>query len=143
MKVCTRCKLTKPLTDFNFKYKTRGIFQYHCKECSRKYVQEHYINNREYYLLKAQKRNNRIRQQVRKYIINYLSVHPCVDCGEKDADVLEFDHVRKKNFLVSRTGRTKSVEAVTEEIKNCEVRCANCHRRITAKRSGWSKRLPL
>lgn len=143
MKVCARCKINKPSSEFNFKFKERGILQYHCKDCSRKYVQTHYINNREYYLLKARKRNNKIRKQVRDYIANYLNAHSCVDCGESDPDVLEFDHVKEKNFLVSRIGRDKSVDAVIKEIENCVVRCANCHRRITAKRSGWTKRLSL
>lgn len=143
MKTCSSCKQSKPLTDFNYKIKTKGTLQYHCRDCSRMYVKHHYLKNREYYLLKASKRNARIRKQVRDYIINYLNSHQCIDCGEKDPNVLEFDHIKTKNFLVNHNGRDRSLEAVIEEIKICEVRCANCHRRKTALRAGWNKRLPL
>lgn len=143
MKVCTRCKESKPLTEFNYKFKEREIFQYHCKECSRKYVQAHYSMNREYYLQKARKRNGLVRKQIRDYVLHYLNAHSCVDCGENDPNVLEFDHIRDKSFVISSIGRNKTLRIVRDEIKKCEVRCANCHRRKTALKAGWNKRLPL
>lgn len=70
------------------------------------------------------------------YVQEYLRRHPCVDCGENDTVVLEFDHVRgKKIQAVSRMVQdSQSIETIEEEILKCEVRCANCHRRITHKR---------
>lgn len=67
----------------------------------------------------------------------YLSAHPCVDCGENDPIVLEFDHVRGVktsevyNLAVKRGWAWKRV---LTEIAKCEVRCANCHRRVTHQR---------
>lgn len=68
----------------------------------------------------------------------YLLSHPCVDCGEADPVVLEFDHVRgvKKATVSSMIGGTYSTERLFEEIAKCDVRCANCHRRVTAARGG-------
>jgi len=65
---------------------------------------------------------------VRDYIKQYLLCHPCVDCGESDLDVLEFDHREpaKKKFLV---GQAPTAAAAKREIAKCDVRCANCHRR--------------
>jgi hypothetical protein len=62
--------------------------------------------------------------------------HGCVDCGEKDLQVLDFDHVRGvKTKHVSRLiYRAVSFQALYAEIDKCEVRCANCHRRVTARR---------
>lgn len=68
-------------------------------------------------------------------IIEYLRNHPCVDCGEKDIVVLQFDHIRgKKKYLLSTiVSGGHSWETVSKEISKCEVRCANCHIRKTAK----------
>ncbi len=55
----------------------------------------------------------------------------CVDCGEKDVRVLDFDHVRgTKEFSISKGLRDRvSNVRLVQEIKKCEVRCANCHRK--------------
>ena len=52
--------------------------------------------------------------------------------------VLDFDHVRgKKRKAVSRMiGEGYGLIAISEEMAKCEVRCANCHRRKTAKTCG-------
>ncbi len=134
-KKCPRCSRRLPVADFNWKIKSVRRATY-CKKCSREYIRDHYKKNREYYLLKARKRNSEIRQKAGKYIWSYLSAHPCVDCGETDILVLEFDHRDKsrKSKAVSRIIRTTgSLEQLIEEISKCDVRCANCHRRKTEK----------
>lgn len=144
MKKCSRCNQEKPLEEFNFKDKTLNLRQYHCKSCSRIYVQNHYKNNKQYYLEKARIRNKRIRTSIKNYLWSYLTTHSCVDCGENDPIVLEFDHIKDKSFTISSVGRDHLLEDVVKEIMKCEVRCANCHRRKTAKQFGWHKKvMPL
>jgi hypothetical protein len=72
----------------------------------------------------------------RQYVTDYLLAHPCVDCGEKDIIVLEFDHVRgdKKYNVSNLIMQSYGLNTLITEIEKCEVRCANCHRRITHKR---------
>lgn len=141
MKICARCKRERPEEEFNFKYKSRNIRSSHCRNCSRIYIKQHYLNNREYYLTKAKKRNKEIKIKVRTYLWEYLIKHPCVDCGESDPTVLEFDHTRDKLMNVSSFAREASLIKIKKEIEKCVIRCANCHRRKTAKTLGWHKYL--
>jgi hypothetical protein len=62
----------------------------------------------------------------------------CQDCGIADPIVLPFDHQRSKSkdigWLVSSGCRGS---LVTAELDKCDVRCANCHRRRTARLGNW------
>jgi len=88
-----------------------------------------YKNKEDLYL--AQKRH---RIRIRRAVYEYLRTRCCVDCGEKDPIVLEFDHDGKSgkfktiNKMLSGHYSWKSV---LNEINKCDVRCANCHRRKT------------
>jgi hypothetical protein len=72
----------------------------------------------------------------RKYVDDYLKNHSCVDCGNSDVRVLEFDHVRgNKETNVSNVIRNGwKLERLISEIEKCEIRCCNCHRIITIER---------
>lgn len=72
----------------------------------------------------------------RKFVDDYLKLHSCVDCGNSDVRVLEFDHVRgKKETNVSNVIRNGwKLERLISEIEKCEIRCCNCHRIATIER---------
>ncbi len=63
-------------------------------------------------------------------IFDYLRQHPCVDCGQTDIRVLEFDHVERstKRLAVTAMVGRRNWPTILSEIEKCEVRCANCHR---------------
>ena len=45
------------------------------------------------------------RNEAKTFVQEYLSTHPCVDCGETNPIVLEFEHVRgKKKASISKIG---------------------------------------
>ena len=69
---------------------------------------------------------------------DYLLEHPCVDCGEEDPIVLEFDHIdpSKKSKGIAVLRGHVSMERLVKEMKKCIVRCSNCHRRKTAAQFG-------
>ena len=140
VKKCRLCKTKKKLEEFSFRNKVRNIRTSYCKTCTRKYVREHYVRNRKYYLSKAKKRNDSVRYLIKQYTWNYLSTHSCIDCGESDPVVLEFDHVSDKISEISGMYRNFSLNTVIQEIRKCEIRCANCHRRKTARIGGWHKK---
>lgn len=139
MKRCTRCKQVKNISEFNFKYKSRGIRQGHCRQCASLLIRKHYETHKDYYLRKARIRTKHLRTEIRDYVWSYLKTHHCVDCGESDPIVLEFDHIGEKTDDISNMIKYTTVKRVREEITHCDVRCANCHRKITAKRRGWDK----
>jgi hypothetical protein len=70
------------------------------------------------------------------YLIEYFRTHPCTDCGERDPVVLEFDHLSGKLFAIGQALPYRSWQSILDEIAKCEVVCANCHRRRTARRRG-------
>ncbi len=89
------------------------------------------------------KRKRRVADEYRIKIVEYLKEHPCIDCGESDPIVLEFDHVRgSKLFSVGqKVASAGSWAKILSEMKKCEVRCCNCHRRKTALERGWHRGL--
>jgi hypothetical protein len=75
-------------------------------------------------------------------LFDYLKDKSCSDCGETDPIVLEFDHddPKLKSFQISQAvNNSVSTENIMKEIMKCTIRCANCHRRRTAKQFKWFK----
>lgn len=143
MKICYSCKQEKEETEYYFKNKVKNIRHAYCKDCKKKYHKKHYENNVQYYVSKAKIRNARVNLETRLKIFEYLKSHPCVDCGESDVIVLEFDHVRGKKRLAVSSLVNYGWKTVHEEIQKCEVRCSNCHTRKTAKQLGYYKYLDM
>ena len=70
-------------------------------------------------------------------VIDYLKNHPCVDCGETDFVVLQFDHINNdkiKGGVLYMAKNGYGWSKVQAEIDKCEVVCCNCHCRRTYKR---------
>lgn len=132
LKRCSTCRLRKPLEDFNRRSTSPDGRQWNCRDCNRRW---HELN-RERHNAMIHARTERLRRERAALILEYLRGHPCVDCGETDPIVLEFDHLRDKIMDVTSLAKAgHSWQAVLDEIAKCEVVCANCHRRRTAMRS--------
>ena len=128
---CSRCEELLPASAFNRRGNDR---QWWCRECFRAYFRERGERHRDQ--VKTAKR--RRHKEARAFVRRYLETNPCVDCAESDPEVLEFDHLRDKRAAVSWLRATATgCPAIGEEISKCDVVCANCHRRRTAKRAGW------
>ncbi len=139
MKTCTVCKDPKDLSCFAFKSKVKGTLQPLCKDCHNEKIRKHYAENKTYYKDKAKVRSKSLSLENRERIIEYLLAHPCVDCGETELILLQFDHLGDKEYNVSEMITRYSWTAILKEIEKCEVVCAHDHIRRTAKRAGWHK----
>ncbi len=99
-------------------------------------AKKHYEANKAVIIERSKKKNGERREMFKRVTAEYLSTHHCVDCGESDPIVLDFDHVRgEKRCNIAEAGRVlSSLSDLEEEIAKCEIRCANCHRRVTYSR---------
>jgi hypothetical protein len=142
-KKCSLCGLEKPLNHYNKNKGTPDGFNRVCKSCSKKRSKQYYSENSSLHKKNVNDRNQRVRIEQRREIFEFHKKNPCVDCGNNNPVVLDFDHkdgVIKKHNISEMIG-TYSWANILNEIEKCEVRCANCHRIRTAKQQGWYKNL--
>lgn len=151
-KTCLRCG-EDDLSQFNkdkrnLTERSRDGLDIYCKQCRSNYNRLRYLElydkeRKKYCKRVAQRTLNRTKENC-AYVNQILSAKACVDCGESDPVVLEFDHIdpETKRDAISRMARKcYTLESIKEEIAKCEVRCSNCHRKRTAKQFGWKKGL--
>src|SRR5579859_1261837 len=139
-RVCAKCGQELALSEFNFKDRQRGKLHTLCRMCSREYFRGYYARNRQKYVLRSRQRNAAERQCNQERVLEFLRSHPCVDCGEDDPLVLQFDH-EDPEVKVANVGellrRRASWTRILAEIGKCVVRCANDHQRRTASQFRW------
>jgi hypothetical protein len=102
------------------------------KRASDKWYREH----KAHHITNCGRNTKRYRREAKEAICKYLETHPCVDCGETDIVVLEFDHIKGKKHkdIAIMAASGYSITRIMREIEKCNVVCANDHRRRTAQR---------
>lgn len=117
--------------DCNVEYEDYGQKTAKCRDCKRKYDREYYRNfSKEKRYNKRNKQNLRIRSNI-NWLNSIKKESCCVDCGNRDFRVFEYDHLPNTNKIGNISDLvTKGVsrKKILEEIKKCEIVCANCHR---------------
>ena len=134
-KTCSKCREDKELTEFS-----NGSGTY-CKPCFRtwrqlnraKHKSDPNWKNRD----KPQSKQSRLIR--RQWLINYLEDKACKTCGESDPVVLEFNHINPKDKFkgVGELVHQGTLDQLMTEVDKCEILCANCHKRVTAKQLNW------
>jgi hypothetical protein len=145
LKWCYACKKDKDLErDFARNNAQRDGHSNMCKACKKTYNAAYYQENKARDNPGRAENRRLARQRAREKVIGYLKTHPCVDCGETDIVVLEFDHQDDKlkdvNLMVRDGAPWRRILA---EIIKCEVVCANDHRRRTARMFGYYRTLAV
>ena len=106
------------------------------RQYMKEYQKKHYQKHKKAYKEKAKTYNRNQREWGRDLITRVKRMYGCVDCGVSNPIILEFDHVRgsKVNNVADMVNQSYSLATIKEEIRKCEVRCANCHRIQTHER---------
>lgn len=140
--VCTRCGQRKPASDFPPRRRGDTRLQAWCRACFAAVGAAYYAANREREIARIMRNKRPAVEAALSLVDAYLVTHPCVDCGESDPVVLEFDHVvGSKRMDVSRMAAAGyPLSHIEAEIARCEVRCGNDHRRRTHERRRASQR---
>lgn len=139
MKTCSKCKVPKPLSEFNRNAsKVDGVNTF-CRECHNAHSKDYYAAHRTKMREQISVTNRRSWDKRRVQMLEYLKDKWCTDCGITDIRVLEFDHLPqhgKTANVSSMLGGGWSWKRILEEIAKCEIVCANCHRIRTIERGG-------
>ena len=141
-RVCGRCAIEKPIDEFGFRYVQRGIRHSWCKGCMAEYKSAWYERNRARHIAHVRAARDQTGDENQRRMWQYLAVHPCVECGERDPVVLHFDHLRDKRNDVAYMCKSGFAWAtILVEIAKCQVLCANCHATKTARERGiWERK---
>lgn len=142
-KRCSTCKKTKSTKDFYKNRKKKDELQTKCKYCQKNYHNKvWYRKNKKQALEKIAERKTKVRRTSYRNVLEIYFSKGCVDCGEKDPRVLEFDHVRGEKHSGRKHDKGAGVgymirngykwSTIKREIEKCEVRCRNCHIKKTA-----------
>jgi hypothetical protein len=119
MKVCIKCKQQKQKEEM-IKNRNR------CKICHNKQQSE---------WRKTSSGKTSIKQSDKKrkplrFKIKVLKKYPCKNCGEKNINVLQFDHIdpkTKKEEISKMVKRNAPIEEIKQEMRKCQILCFNCH----------------
>ena len=64
-----------------------------------------------------------------KKLVDYKKTIRCKECGIRDHRVIDFHHIRDKEFAISNmVYRGYSRKRIQQEIDKCIPLCSNCHR---------------
>lgn len=140
-KICTKCKGEKDLLLFSARKKSKDGCASWCRSCYKTNWDKRYYENHQHYRNSHNKSRSKIRQHNAQKVFEYLRSHSCINCGESDPVVLEFDHRNGDDKIesISNLIRASTWERIEAEIQKCDVLCANCHRRKSAAQFNYKR----
>lgn len=114
-KVCSKCKLEKPLSEFYPHKEHKDGVMSMCKECFNKLCTDRWIKRKKHYieLLGGECEHCHIKLNDTNYAI--------FDFHHKDPNTKEYSWTKLRLFSDSR---------VKKELSKCQLLCANCHRLV-------------
>ncbi|MBV9690793.1 MAG: hypothetical protein JO202_13925 [Ktedonobacteraceae bacterium] len=142
---CVNCGQRHPATlhfhHLNSEDKVFNISMEYQREYQKGWYQQHKEK------LVARREQDKI--EILNWFRRYKSTLRCMDCDISHPAVLQFHHRNKgeKKMAVSAlVSRASSLKQITNEIKKCDVLCANCHAKLhwreTHETDNWEEVIP-
>ena len=137
LRLCFTCGVWKSAGEFHSS--VTGQFSY-CRNCRNAYDRRYYVERG------RPARSARKRAAVdaaRAWMVSLKEGRPCGDCGGVfPVFVMHWDHLPDfdKEGEISSMLASRTRAAVLEELKKCELVCANCHVMRTVARAAKLKR---
>lgn len=128
MKVCKKCGLEKPKSEFTNISVSKDLYSNYCKDCEKIIIADWL----EHYKQKSKKqriKGNAVERGVKKDMLYSLRTS-CVKCGENRKYVIDFHHIdpSKKKFNISQgVSSSTPQEKIEAEVAKCVCLCRNCH----------------
>ena len=128
-KVCTLCKVNKPIQEFSKSSKALDKHQWHCKSCAKEKIKLY--RQQIDYKPKTNEYQLKRRLERKEWAIKYLG-DQCAKCGNKfQPHIYDFHHKNPKekenNLGMYLAG---SFTKLKKELDKCILLCANCHRDV-------------
>lgn len=126
-RVCNKCKIRKPIEQYNDQSRNNGLKRLYCKKCQYQNQQRWRSINLDYY-------NKGIREKRRRFRIEMVNAYggKCVCCGETEIQFLSLDHIngggeaeRKKFFGPS--GVLAYLKSRGWPTDKYQILCHNCN----------------
>lgn len=111
-KICTICKLSKELNNFQKMKNRNNIYYSSCNKCNAANIRI-------------------LKQNLKQKCVDYKG-GKCKICNyNKDITALDFHHLdpTQKDFSISK-GKTKFTNLVQKELDKCILLCCRCHREV-------------
>jgi len=122
--LCAMCMRWKPISEFH--NSRTGQFSY-CRDCRCAYDRRYYAERGRAPRLA---RRRAAIDRARRWMAGIKEGLPCADCrGLFPVYVMHWDHLPGFDKLdeISSMVASRTREVVLEELKKCELVCANCH----------------
>lgn len=128
-KVCSDCKIDKPMENFHKCSSRKDGRQHRCKDCNIERSKRDYRKNSRKGIFGQRAKNRRM--ELRDFCDSFKS-KGCTYCNEKELCCLEFHHFnpKEKKYEISILYENKSLKRLLTELPKCIVVCCNCHKKI-------------
>ena len=124
-KICTKCGLEKPTSEFNKNKLKKDGLQSECRDCHKQMCSSYYQRNKTNY-----RKTSKLKRQKILSIVNNIKSKGCIICGETNLACLDFHHLDPNEKEGSISKMISTPIKLEKELKKCIVLCANCHRKL-------------